>query len=102
MNEWAKKDENGKYKYTEFASKDYVDEDGKKGGDHFPFALYLEKHSNGINYEFKENGETLKLTATDVTNPGTAFQIEKMNSYPLGEETNGKAEYVKIRFLIFL
>ncbi len=97
MNKWAEKDADGNYKYTSFKGSDYVDENGNPGGDHYPFALYNDS-VKGVNYEFTNDGETLKLTSTDVTNPGIAFEFSLFNTYFIGPEEKEGAEYVKIRF----
>ena len=96
VNKWAEKDADGNYLYTSFDKDDYVDQDGNPGGDYFPFPLYYP--ISGINYEFKNNGEVIRLTATDTKNPGIAFELARMNTYPVGPQENGTIEYVKIRF----
>lgn len=97
MNKWAEKDADGNYVHTFFGDKDYVDENGNPGGDHYPFALYNDS-VKGVNYKFTNYGETLKLTATDANNPGIAFELSLFNTYFIGPEEREGAEYVKIRF----
>ena len=97
-NKWAEKDKEGNYKYTKFKESDYVDKYGNPGGDYYPFALYLPQNSRGLDYSFNEGGETLKLTSTNADNPCIAFECSRLKTYLIGKESDGRAEYVKIRF----
>ncbi len=100
MNKWSYRDAGGKLIYTSFTDKDFVDENGTQIGigDYYPFALYHENFSSGLKYEFRQNEETLKLTAMDANNPRIAFNLALLNVYQEGNESDKKIEYVKIRF----
>lgn len=97
-NQWAEKDADGNYVNESFKSDDFVDENGNPGGNYYPFALY--KSSTGLDYEFKQDYEVLRLTAKDTANPGIVFEFDSFNTYAIGPEssTTPRAEYVKIRF----
>ena len=98
-NKWDERDENDhtKYKYTSFKGTDYVDQDGNLGGDYYPFALV--DTVSGLTYDAtKQDNEVIRLVANDANSPYIAFQVAQMNTYALGREDDGKAEFVKIRF----
>jgi len=108
-NQWANRNDDGTLKHTSFSGSQYVDENGvvpeAKNGKYYPHALYLESSdaSNGYNknldMEFTQNGEVLRLTATDTNNPAIAFQVSTMETYAIGSQNDGElAEYIKIRF----
>ena len=92
-NQWANKD------VTSFRGDDYVDENGNPGGDYYPHALYY-SGIKGVeaDYTFVQNGEVIRLSTENTNNPGIALEVANMSTYPLGSESNGGMEYVKIRF----
>ena len=106
-NRWSEKDSEGNYIYTSFKASDYVDDNGLvpdpesgKTGKYYPFALRLDDNTydKNLDMEFMQNGEVLRLTATDTTNPGIAFQLSTLETYNIGKQDDGNTEYIKIRF----
>lgn len=96
-NKWDEKDADGNHIHTSFSGNDYVDENGNPGGDYYPHALFYS--APGIKYEFKQNDEVVRFYATDTDSEhGIAFEVASMSTYPLGSESKGVMEYVKIRF----
>ncbi|MBQ9745539.1 MAG: hypothetical protein IJW21_01800, partial [Clostridia bacterium] len=68
MNKWAERDSGGNLIYTAFSDREMILKDKKWL---YPFPLYNETsgYNKGLEYAFTENGEVLKLTATDENNP---------------------------------
>ena len=98
-NKWDERDPSDptKYLHTSFKGTDYVDQEGNLGGDYYPFALV--DTVSGLTYDAtKQDSEVIRLVAEDANSPYIAFQVAQMNTYALGREDDGKAEYVKIRF----
>lgn len=98
-NKWDERDpaDPTKYLHTSFKGTDYVDQNGNLGGDYYPFALI--DTVSGLKYDAtKQDNEVIRLEAEDANSPYIAFQVAQMNTYALGREDDGKAEFVKIRF----
>ena len=97
MNKWADRDENGDLLHTGFTDNEMTEKNGQY---YYPHALYLEKngYNKNLNFSFKENGETIKLTATNAENPGIAFEFANSNVYPIGIENQSNIQFIKIRF----
>jgi len=97
MNKWTDRDESGNLLYTYFSDNQMIQENGIY---YFPHAIYLQENSYNKNLEFnfQQNGELLKLTATDAENPGIAFKFAFLKTYNIGIEDNGNIQFVKIRF----
>ena len=98
MNKWAERNADGNLVYTQFAGSDYIN--SESGMSYYPFALYHENngYNKNLDISFGNNGETLKLTATDAENPGIVFGFSRFDTYAIGAEENTRAEYIKIRF----
>ena len=84
-----------------FGDKDMIQVDGTY---YYPYAVYIDDDSPSSQYNknldrtFVQDGEVIRLTATAQENPGIAFRFSQLNTFAIGAQTEGKAEYVKIRF----
>lgn len=102
-NQWASRNEDGSLTHTKFTDATLITQGDKT---YFPHALYLEddSYNTDLDIEFKQDGEVLRLTATEDKNgvskygPGIAFEISSLRMLNIGKQDDGNAEYIKIRF----